>query len=180
MNADKTKRWRLVEGMQVMNLRLQRPGTLLVQAPLGMWHVGCGLESSWEQPGALVPLKEWEGVVAALDESGKASDEDGARSTPALGSPSLAWTVEKPRASGMWWWWNLDPRCKPDMVEVRADEVLRWMGLGPTMHWPGLTRVRNVMTVGGVWAGPVNPPETPGAETTANADSATDRSITGT
>lgn len=78
------------------------------------------------------------------------------------------WTVEKPRASGMWWWWNLDPRCAPDMVEVRASDVLSWCGLGPTMHWPGLTRVRNVMTVGGVWAGPVNPPETPGAETTAN------------
>lgn len=75
-----------------------------------------------------------------------------------------AWTVEKPRVSGMWWWWNLDPRCKPDMVEVRADEVLKWMGLGPTMHWPGLTRVRNVMVVGGVWAGPVEPPKLPDAQ----------------
>lgn len=87
----------------------------------------------------------------------------------AHGSPSLTWTVEKPRASGVWWWWNLDPNCQPDMVEVRASDVLSWCGLGPTMHWPGLTRVRNVMTVGGVWAGPVNPPETPSAETTANS-----------
>ena len=86
----------------------------------------------------------------------------------AHGSGALAWTVEKPRASGMWWWWNLDPRCEPDMVEVRTSDVLSWCGLGPTMHWPGLTRVRNVMTVGGVWAGPVNPPETPSAEPRPN------------
>lgn len=84
-------------------------------------------------------------------------------------SAALTWTVEKPRASGMWWWWNLDPRCAPDMVEVRASDVLSWCGLGPTMHWPGLTRVRNVMTAGGVWAGPVEPPETPSAETPPNA-----------
>ena len=108
-------------------------------------------------------------AVAPAVESVSASQTRKTAFAAAHGSPSLTWTVEKPRASGMWWWWNLDPKCAPDMVEVRASDVLSWCGLGPTMHWPGLTRVRNVMTVGGVWAGPVNPPETPSAETTANA-----------
>lgn len=80
-----------------------------------------------------------------------------------VGRRHQPWAVAKPRASGMWWWWDLDPEHEPEMVEVRYDQTLRWMGLGPTMHWPGLTRVRNVMAVGGVWAGPVKPPETPGA-----------------
>lgn len=107
-------------------------------------------------------------AVAPAVESVAASQTRKTAFAAAPCSAALTWTVEKPRASGMWWWWNLDPRCAPDMVEVRASDVLSWYGLGPTMHWPGLTRVRNVMTVGGVWAGPVNPPKTPSAETTAN------------
>lgn len=70
-------RWRLVAGMQVMNLRLQRPGTLRAQMPeRGMWQVISGGEASWEEQGALVPLKEWEGVVAAADEQSGAIEQE--------------------------------------------------------------------------------------------------------
>lgn len=62
-------RWRLAVGMMVMNLRLQRPGQLRAQMPVcGMWQVINAGESTWEEQGALVPLAEWDGVVAAAGE----------------------------------------------------------------------------------------------------------------
>lgn len=70
-------RWRLVVGMMVMNLRLQRPGQLRAQMPVcGMWQVITGGESSWEEQGALVPLAEWDGVVAAAGEQSGAPKQE--------------------------------------------------------------------------------------------------------
>jgi hypothetical protein len=86
----------------------------------------------------------------------------------ANGSASLPWIAEPPRASGLWWWWNGDARCKADAVEVRHDPWMDVFRVGWTMKWIGLTRTRTVDEVGGWWAGPVKPPELPDAETTPN------------
>jgi hypothetical protein len=88
--------------------------------------------------------------------------------SPVVGSSAWvgaqAWTIDKPRASGVWWWWKGNRAHKPELVQITAEPWMESMGLGPIMQWPGLTRRRNVFLVGGVWAGPVEPPELPDAE----------------
>jgi len=76
----------------------------------------------------------------------------------------LTWTAEPPRASGVWWWWSGDVRLKAECVEIRKDIVTDTLYGSPTMIWHGLTRVRVCDRVGGWWAGPVESPKLPDAQ----------------
>ena len=98
------------------------------------------------------------------------SDADSVRCA-AHGWAALRWTAEYPRASGVWWWWDQDDRHAPDIVEVRAEFWCELMKTGPIMKWPGLTRTRYAKAVGGLWAGPVNPPATRDEATPPNRGS---------
>ena len=112
MNADKSSLWRLVVGRQVMNLRLKQPGQIRSIDPHdGMLQVITAGESSWEQPGALVPLEEWDGVVAEAVEPVKASDErKTAFDCSALLSLAVGWEEE---AEAAWEQVELDKSLEP-------------------------------------------------------------------
>lgn len=169
MNADRSSLWRLVVGRQVMNLRLKQPGQIRSIDPHdGMLQVITAGESSWEQPGALVPLEEWDGVVAEASDNGARESHAGPRSSAAPGWAALRWTAEHPRASGVWWWWDGKPKSKPECVEVTQSVAMDYLEGGPSFQFHGLSRRRLCHKVGGWWAGPVESPELPDAATPPN------------
>ena len=72
----------------------------------------------------------------------------------------LRWTGERPKVSGFYWFWEQDDTIKPEIVRVHVDKFLDAAGMGPTMQWVGLTRRRNVRHEFGLWAGPLEAPDT--------------------